>query len=279
MVDAGHLESRGSADFVRTATLIYLLCFGLRFIDVFVVRSDEWFGEQVLTKVLGLAIVVTYAIWSGFSLTRIGFRKTSTASAIGIGIGFTALVMSATFLIQFLLLTAQGDVPKFTIDIQGFALGQQADDQNDLVSSIGLLTSNLVNALMEESLFRGLLITHLVVAMSSMRANVIQSILFGVWHIVWPLRAFHDGDMTFGAAMSYGAGYTLVATMMGFVWGCFFIWFRSLWVSILAHTFHNTAFNAFHITTATGTSGVAFFTTVEALVFLALLPVVRRFRR
>ncbi len=56
---------------------------------------------------------------------------------------------------------------------------------------------------MEESLFRGLLISHLAVAMFSMRANVIQSILFGIWNIVWPLQAFRDGDLTFGAVMSY----------------------------------------------------------------------------
>ena len=74
--------------------------------------------------------------------------------------------------------------------------------------------------------------------------------------------------------MVFGAGYIVVAMMMGFVWGCFFVWFRSLWVGILAHVFHNAAFNIFHITTAAGASGVAFFTTLEAFVFVALLPLV-----
>lgn len=80
--------------------------------------------------------------------------------------------------------------------------------------------------------------------------------------------------MTLGAAMTYGVGYILVATMMGFVWGCFFIWFRSLWVGTFAHAFQNVALHIFHITTAAGGSGLALFTTLEAFVFVALLPVV-----
>lgn len=110
--------------------------------------------------------------------------------------------------------------------------------------------------------------------MSRMRANVVQSVLFGFWHIVWPLRWFFDGEMTLGAAMTFGAGYILVATMMGFVWGCFFIWFRSLWIGIFAHAFQNAALSMFHITTAAGGPGLALFTTLEAFVFMALLPVV-----
>ena len=267
-------ETKDPTVFARTAVLIVVLCFGLRMVDVFLFRSDEWFGEQVLTKVLGLAIVIVYAIRSGYGLDRIGFRKTSITSVIWIGFGLTASVMAATFLVQFLFLKAQGADPHFSMGIQSFTLAQQASGQTGLLTSTSLLAFNLVNATMEESLFRGLLLTHLAVVMSRMRANVVQSVLFGFWHIVWPLRAIYDGEMTFGAGISYGAGYIFVATMMGFVWGCFFIWFRSLWVGILAHAFQNAALNVFHITTAAGGSGLALFTTLEAFVFVALLPLV-----
>ncbi|WP_168708496.1 type II CAAX endopeptidase family protein [Hydrogenophaga sp. PAMC20947] len=254
--------------------LILALCFGLRIADVFLIRSDEWFGELILSKVVGLSIVIAYAIWSGHGLDRIGFRKTSFTSVIWIGFGLTAAVMAATFLVQFLFLRAQGADPNFSVGIQGFTLAQQAEGQNGFLPFTRILVFNLVNATMEESLFRGLLLTHLVVTMSRMRANVVQALLFGLWHIVWPLRAFYDGEMALGAAMSYGAGYMLVATMMGFAWGCFFIWFRSLWVGIFAHAFQNIALNVFQITTAAGASGLALFTTLEALVFVALLPLV-----
>ncbi len=274
MKDIARSEATDPAAFARTAVLIVVVCFGLRMVDVFLVRSDEWFGEQVLTKVVGLAIVMAYAIWSGYGLDRIGFRRTSINSVIGVSLGLTAAVMAATFLVQFLFLSLQGADPLFSMEAQGFTGVQQIAGQNGLLSTASRLAFNLVNATMEESLFRGLLITHLAAIMSRMRANVIQSVLFGLWHIVWPLRAFYDGEMTLNAAITFGAGYIVVATMMGFVWGCFFLWFRSLWVGILAHALHNAAFNIFHITTAAGASGVAFFTTLEAMVFVALLPLV-----
>jgi len=56
----------------RTAKLIFALCFGLRAVDVFLGRSDECFCEQVLSKVLGLATVIAWAIGSGFGLDRMG---------------------------------------------------------------------------------------------------------------------------------------------------------------------------------------------------------------
>ena len=274
MPDTTRSETNDTAAFLRAAVIIVVLCFALRVIDVFIIRSDEWFGEQVVTKVLGLAIVIAYAIWSGRGLDRIGFRKTSIAAIICMSFGLTAAVMATTFLMQFLFMSARGAVPIFSMEIQGFALVRQGAGDTGLLSSTGLLTFNLVNATMEESLFRGLLLSSLIGIMPRMRANAVQALVFGIWHIVWPLRAVFDGGMTLSAAMFIGVGYILVATMMGFVWGCFFLWFRSLWVSILAHAFHNTALNIFHLTTATGASGVAFFTTLEAVVFVALLPII-----
>jgi membrane protease YdiL (CAAX protease family) len=261
------------------AAAVFLLCVAVRVLDVFVVRSDEWIGEQVLTKVLGLAIVLAYVIWSGFGLARLGFRRPSMASTLGVGVGLTVAVMAATFALQFFVLAAQGQAPQFIVGVEGFAIGDQPDGGVGTGPAIGLISFNLVNALMEESLFRGLLITHVAMAMSAMRANIIQAVLFGLWHIVWPIRAVVDGDMSIDAAMVYSTGFVLVSTIMGFVWGCFFIWFRSLWVPIIAHTIHNAALNVFHITTISGASTVAFFTTAEAVLFLALLPAVYWWKR
>ena len=274
MVDTAISRTKDTTLFARAAVLIVALCFGLRLVDVFLIRSDEWFGEQVVTKVLGLAIVIAYAIWSGRGLNRIGFRRTSSISVIWIGFGLTAAVMASTFLVQFLFLSAQGAGPIFSLEIKGFTLTGQTSAQSGLLTPSSLLAFNLVNAMMEESLFRGLLLSSLIGIMPRTRANAVQALVFGIWHIVWPLRWVYDGEMTLGTAMLLGVGYILVATMMGFVWGCFFLWFRSLWVSILAHAFHNTALNIFHITTAAGVSGVAFFTTLEAFVFVALLPII-----
>lgn len=94
-------EAKESTVFGRCAVLIFALCFGLRLVDVFLIRSDEWFGEQVVTKVLGLTIVIAYAVRSGYGLDRIGFRTTTVTTVIWISLVLTGLVMATTFLVQF----------------------------------------------------------------------------------------------------------------------------------------------------------------------------------
>lgn len=141
MLSNRNSEPADSAAFARAAILIVALCFALRMVDVFLVRSDEWFGEQVVTKVLGLAIVIAYAIWSGRGFEQVGFRKTSIASVIWIGFGLTAAVMAATFLAQFRFLKAQAADPIFSMQVQGFTLAQQAVGETGLLSSTGLWRS------------------------------------------------------------------------------------------------------------------------------------------
>ncbi|MCP4416077.1 MAG: hypothetical protein GY805_05620 [Chloroflexi bacterium] len=46
---------------VQTAVIIFLITVILRLLDVFVIRSDEIFGEQYLTKAVGMALVFSYA--------------------------------------------------------------------------------------------------------------------------------------------------------------------------------------------------------------------------
>jgi len=152
--DTERSETKDPKVLVRTAILIFVLCVGLRIVDVFLIRSDEWFGELVLSKVLGIAIVIAYAIWSGYGLDRIGFRKTSITSVIWISFGLTAAVMATTFLVQFLFLRAQGANPLFSIHIQGFTLrterftvlhkpcGVQSGQRNDGGKSVSRPTAN-----------------------------------------------------------------------------------------------------------------------------------------
>lgn len=264
---------------LRGSLLILGLCFALRVLDVFVIRSEEWFGEQILTKGVGLALVLAYAMRSGLGLKGLGFRGAPLSVLVGVGIGFTALAMLVSFVLHYSVLALMGAMPDIDFMIAGYTPGGTGEAQAGFVAAATLLVSNLVNGLMEEGLFRGLLLLQLAAVVSSNRANLIQAALFGLWHVVWPLRAVIDGEMAADAALVFGTGYVLVSAMVGYVWGCLFLWFRSLWVPVLSHSFHNAVLNVVHVTTGNGTSTVAMLTSIEAFVFLALLPLMRRYRR
>jgi membrane protease YdiL (CAAX protease family) len=262
-----------------TALCVLGACLALRIADVFLIRSDQWFGEQVVTKAGGLLILIAYVWFSSLRPEQIGFRAVSARSLVLVGLGLTALVLTVAFAAQMSFVGALGSAPNLELSLQGFPFNAGSSG-HAAAAVVGLIGGNLLNALMEEGVFRGLLLTHLANRMSLHRANVTQAIAFGLWHIVWPLRDWLDGNAGFVPAMSFGLGYVLVAAIVGWVWGYLFIWSRSLWIGIVAHAFHNWTLNVLRVTSSDGSvAPVAVLSTVVAMVFVVILPLARRMLR
>jgi membrane protease YdiL (CAAX protease family) len=120
---------------------------------------------------------------------------------------------------------------------------------------------------MEEGLFRGLLLTHFTCRFSAFRSNLLQSMIFGLWHIVWPLRDYIEGNMTLSDAVFISLGYILLSCIIGFSYGFLYLKTNSLWTSVIAHTLNNTAFNFFHTVTG-ATKDTAFGLRVCVTVFI-----------
>lgn len=78
---------------------------------------------------------------------------------------------------------------------------------------------NVINVWMEEGVFRGLFIKTLSATKPFMTANLIAAFLFGVWHIVMPLRSHVNGEMSFAAMALMSVGYIILAGIMGIKWG------------------------------------------------------------
>ncbi|MDI3299697.1 MAG: CPBP family intramembrane metalloprotease [Bacillota bacterium] len=145
-----------------------------------------------------------------------------------------------------------------------------------------LLLGNVVNSFLEEGLFRGVLMTQLGRVVGPVGANLLQAGLFGVWHVVWPLREFLDGAMDASTALGVGAGYTLLSFLIGLAFGGLFQATGSLWAPWVAHTLSNSALNVLQIAVAAGPSGtLGLRVAVETLVVaaLSLLPGLQLFRR
>ncbi len=106
---------------------------------------------------------------------------------------------------------------------------------------------------MEEGIFRGLFIKAFAARWSFRVSNLVAAALFGVWHLVMPLRSYLDGEMTFGAMVGMGCGYLVLSGLMGVKWGLLYRGTGSLWAGIGDHLFNNTiATNMLHVVTANG---------------------------
>ena len=112
---------------------------------------------------------------------------------------------------------------------------------------------NVINVWMEEGVFRGLFIKTLSATKPFMTANLIAAFLFGVWHIVMPLRSYVNGEMSFAAMALMSIGYIILAGIMGIKWGLLSRMTGNLWVGLGDHLFNNTvATNMLHVVSSTG---------------------------
>ena len=88
---------------------------------------------------------------------------------------------------------------------------------------------------------------------SFMRANFVSAFLFGIWHIVMPIRSYINGEMSFTAMILMGIGYIILSGIMGVKWGLLYHMTGNIWVGVGDHLFNNTiATNMLHVISIKG---------------------------
>ncbi|MFZ5911243.1 MAG: CPBP family intramembrane glutamic endopeptidase [Chloroflexota bacterium] len=262
---------------VQIACALVVSLFLLRAIDVFIVRSDEWFGEQVLTKVAGVILIFAYVWFARGNLAGIGLHSRNWLIFILLGLCITMVGLFIGYGVEWLYLSNKGLSPRLLVEPQGNTLIPEYVTTGGIFFAFTLLGGNIINSFFEEGLFRGILITHLGSRMSLAKANAIQSSLFGIWHIAWPLRDFVDGRTTLMAALWTSIGYVLLSGLIGFAWGYLYLETNSLWTSWSAHTLNNSVINLVHITTSMGiASTLGLRVAVSTISIVALLLIIRK---
>ncbi len=236
----------------RHPIAVPLLLFGLaaifRFIDIFVLQLDELLGEIILSKFLGFLLVLGYVWALGRTVTSIGLHRRAIGKVVLVGGVGTAVVFVAAFGFQYLALAGTEQSPGLVF----VAIDPKTGLEGGVWFTAFLLLGNVVNSFMEEGLFRGVMLPHFMGELSFHRANLLQALLFGLWHAVWPMKDAVTGDLTVGAALTEAVGLVLVTMAAGLVFGYLFYRTGSLWAPWLAHTIHNSAFNVVHIRTVDG---------------------------
>lgn len=241
---------------------VFLICSASRIIDIFILRLDEPpVNEILLSKVLGLIILLTYLriIHSGFR--NIGFNTSHLMKNIFIGGTFVFLGLAVIYGSQYGYLMLKGANPYLAIQ------------HHTLLSIfISVIAGNIVNALMEEGLFRGAMTTQFVNYVPFWKANAIQAAIFGIWHIVWPIKDFYLGKVnSVGAVAGMCAGEIFITFLMGFTMGYLFYTTGSIWTAFTWHFVMNFTQNILVVrsntysmesaimnTSATAVKGIAF---------------------
>ena len=227
---------------------LLLIAFVFRIFDIFVLRLDELLGEIIFSKLLGFLLVLGYVWAVGKTVSSIGLHRRNIYEVVLIGGVGTATVFLAAFGVQFLALGGANQSPGVVF----VAIDPKTGLEGGALFAIFLLFGNVVNSFMEEGLFRGIMLPHFMQSLSFRWANVIQAVLFGLWHAVWPAKSLIMSDLTVEAAVMEAVGLVLTTTAAGLLFGYLYYKTDSLWAPWLAHTVHNSALNLIHIRTIQG---------------------------
>ena len=233
---------------------IFTLCLSVRFVEYFLIETDKTaIGENVLHKVVGIIILALVLKRGNLSWSDIGFHRNGFVSSIFKGLLLGSVCFAVSFGLELGILALQGNSAHLEIYISSFSLTGSQIKNTDFVFFLLCVLFNIVNVWMEEGVFRGLFIRTLSETKPFMQANYIAAFLFGVWHIVMPIRSYINGEMSFAAMLLMGIGYIILAGIMGIKWGLLYRITGNLWAGLGDHLFNNTvATNMLHVVSLKG---------------------------
>ena len=202
----------------------------------------------MLHKVVGIVLLTLVLKKINLTWGDIGFQKNGFVSGILKGLLLGSVCFAVSFGLELGILALQGNPAHLEIYISSFSLNGSQIKNTDFVFFLLCVLFNIVNVWMEEGVFCGLFIKTLSETKPFMRANFIAVFLFGIWHIVMPIRSYVNGEMSFAAMVLMGIGYIILAGIMGIKWGLLYRITGNIWVGLGDHLFNNTvATNMLHV--------------------------------
>ena len=263
---------------VLTGIILMLIALIFRITDIFILRLDELWGEILLSKALGFCLVVAFLWLIGKNLGAIGLEIRGFGRGLLLGAILAVLPFIVSYAAEWIILAQSGKNPGLLFA----AIDPKAGVSGGFLFGLWLVAGNLVNAFMEEGLFRGVMLKLFRTKLSFQKANWLQAVLFGAWHLVWVVKWYQTGSISTPAEIGMAVISNFVPQLfMGFVWGYAFLKTGNLWIPWAAHTVTNTVLNLVHVTTTGGMDSamvlrMVIFTNASLLMIYAIRYAARR---
>lgn len=232
---------------ILSCSIIFVICSVARLIEYFYMRTDETFlSENFLHKLFGILL-----LWGVLSICKlrwkdIGFSSDGIVSGIGKGLLFGLVCSVFAYAIESLTLVFLHGNVHLSFYASGFSLTSEKVSQVGILLILSSVVFNLINVWMEEGIFRGLF-TKILEGLSYRKSLFFIAFLFGIWHLVMPLRDYLQGESSLVNLIAMGIGYVILAGMMSIKWSLLYKMTGSLWFGLGDHFFNNLASNLVHV--------------------------------
>ena len=239
---------------VRNSLILFAVCLMVHTIEVMFIRTDETvFAECFINKVFGITALFWVLSRLKINWRDIGFKKEAFLSSTAKGIGICAGSYLAAFAAEFIILAAQGRPAHLEFFVTGFSLTGSTVKLTGAGFVLMCIFFNIINVWMEEGVFRGFFIKYISCGHDRKKALYISSLLFGLWHLVTPVRSLLDGDMSHTEFAVMSVGYVVLSMLMGIKWGLLYQMSGNIWIGMADHFFNNCVVtNLLHVVTADG---------------------------
>ena len=239
---------------IWTYTLvIYFLCFAFRFIEYFIIRTDSTiFGEAFIHKVMGIVVLFFAATLFKYRPSDIGLSNNSTEKNILRGLLLGLACYAFAYAVEIRILGDAGEFDKLSLFVTSYSVNGNLGNHTELIFFFICILGNIINVVMEESVFRGLFQKLFERRYNFMLSAVFASLLFGFWHCVGPIRSYADGDsnkmqlminllILIGSSTLIGLKYAMLSKITG-----------SLFAGMADHFVNNTIINILHVISLSG---------------------------
>ena len=232
---------------ILSCSMIFVICSVARVIEYFYMRTDETFlSENFLHKLFGILL-----LWGILSISKlgwkdIGFTSNGIMSGVGKGLLFGLVCAIFAYVVECLTLFFLHGNVHLSFYASGFSLTNEKVSQAGILLILSSVLFNLINVWMEEGVFRGLF-TKILEGISYRKSLFFIAFLFGIWHLVMPLRDYLQGESSLVNLIAMGIGYVILAGMMSIKWSLLYKMTGSLWFGLGDHFFNNLASNLVHV--------------------------------
>ncbi|WP_315325785.1 CPBP family intramembrane glutamic endopeptidase [Treponema socranskii] len=242
-------------------------------------KTDESvIGENFIHKACGVAVIFAVLFVSGLHWRDIGFVRDGRLKNIGLGLILGFGFYTIAYAVECIVLYVQGASPSLKIASGGFSLVKSTEFVSTGIAFI--LLFNVLNVWMEEGLFRGLF-TRLLRERYDCRMTIfITALLFGLWHLIMPVRSFIEGQMKLAPMLLLSAGYVALTFVYGLKMSFLYRMTGSVWAGLSEHFFNNSVINIVHVASSRGSDHLQVVRIVTAqllsFIFVTILYLLKR---
>ncbi len=223
-----------------SCVILFTICRSARIIEYFLIKTDETiFAENFLHKAFGIAVLAMVLHSRGSTWKSIGYIKSKMVSDILKGFLLGGGCFLAAYSIECLMLYQANQNVSLAFYISGFTLNGETVRHDGFLFLLLCIVLNLINVWMEEGVFRGLFMKILAGKLSFIRAVLLIAFLFGIWHLVMPLRDYAQGNLSLVDSLIMGIGYMVLAGIMSIKWSLLYKMTGALWMGLGDHLFNN----------------------------------------